>query len=88
MITNETDSQPKVITGVVIDEHIGNKVSVMVVATGIREKMPEAPIDLGSRKENLELPTFKRREARSDGKEKIYNENDLEVPTFLRRQID
>ena len=88
LITNETDSHPKVITGVVIDEYIGNKVSVMVVATGIREKLREEPIDFSSRKENLELPTFKRREVRSEAKEKVYNENDLEVPTFLRRQID
>lgn len=88
LVTSEADGQPKVITGVVIDEHIGNKVSVMVVATGIREKINEGPIDFSPRKENLELPAFKRREARVDLKEKIYNENDLEVPTFLRRQID
>jgi cell division protein FtsZ len=88
LITSETDSQPKVITGVVIDEYIGNKVSVMVVATGIKEKAHEEPIDFGIRRENLELPTFKRREVRSETKERVYNENDLEVPTFLRRQID
>lgn len=88
LITNETDSQPKVITGVVIDEYIGNKVSVMVVATGIKEKVREEPIDINLRQENLELPAFKRREVKKEGKERIYNENDLEVPTFLRRQID
>jgi cell division protein FtsZ len=88
LITGETDSQPKVITGVVIDEYIGNKVSVMVVATGIKEKLREEPIDFSSRKENLEFPTFKRREVRTESKDRIYNENDLEVPTFLRRQID
>jgi cell division protein FtsZ len=88
LITSETDSNPKVITGVVIDEYIGNKVSVMVVATGIKEKLHEEPIDFSSRRENLEFPTFKRREVKNEAKDKVYNENDLEVPTFLRRQID
>jgi cell division protein FtsZ len=88
LITSETDSQPKVITGVVIDEYIGSKVSVMVVATGIKEKVREEPIDISIRQENLELPAFKRREVKKEGKDRIYNESDLEVPTFLRRQID
>jgi hypothetical protein len=60
----------------------------MVVATGIKEKISEAALDISVKRENLELPTYKRREIKKDSKEKIYNDNDLEVPTFLRRQID
>lgn len=88
LIVAETDGQPKVITGVVVDDTLGDKVKVMVVATGIKEKINEAALDIAAKRENLELPTFKRREIKKDGKEKVYNENDLEVPTFLRRQID
>lgn len=88
LIVNETDNQPKVITGVVVDEDLGNKMQVMVVATGIREKIKEEPVEVGMKRENLEFPTFKRREAHKTVKERIYNQNDLEVPTFLRRQID
>jgi len=88
LIVGEADSQPKVITGVVVDESLGSKIQVMVVATGIRERIKEEPLDLGVKRENLELPTFKRREAKTEAKERIYNQNDLEVPTFLRRQID
>ncbi len=88
LITSQTETQPKVIGGVVIDENFGDKVSVMVVATGIRDRIKEEPIDMGAKRENLELPTFKRRETKKDQKERVYNENDLEVPTFLRRQID
>ena len=88
LIVAETESQPKVITGIVVDNDLGDKVKVMVVATGIREKVKDEALDLTSKRENLEFPTFKRREIKKQGKEQIYNENDLEVPTFLRRQID
>jgi cell division protein FtsZ len=88
LIVTETDSHPKVITGVVVDEQLGAKVKVMVVATGIREKAHDEPLDISGKRENLEMPAFKRREVKKSGKERVYNENDLEVPTFLRRQID
>jgi cell division protein FtsZ len=88
LVVTESDSQPKVITGVVVDDSLGEKVKVMVVATGIRDRMRDETIDLMTKRENLELPTFKRQESKKDTKERIYNENDLEVPTFLRRQID
>ncbi len=88
LIVGETDGQPRVITGVVVDENLGSKMQVMVVATGIRERIKEEPIEVGIKRENLEFPTFKRRETQKVTKERIYNQNDLEVPTFLRRQID
>lgn len=88
LIVAETDSQPKVITGVVVDEKLGDKIQVMVVATGIRENVKDEALDIIGKRENLEFPTFKRREVKKAGKERVYNENDLEVPTFLRRQID
>jgi cell division protein FtsZ len=89
LITKETDSEPKIITGLVVDEDLGNKIKVMVVATGISEiPFKETPIEPVRAKENLEFPTFKRNEIKKEIKEKPYNANDLEVPTFLRRQID
>ncbi len=88
LIVGETEGQPKVITGIVVDDTLGEKVKVMVVATGLREKITEQPLDISNKRENLELPAYKRREIKTDSKEKVYNDNDLEVPTFLRRQID
>jgi len=88
LIVAETHSQPKVITGVVVDDSLGDRVNVMVVATGIRERSRDESLDLTSLRENLELPTFKRREIQKETKDRVYNDNDLEVPTFLRRQID
>jgi len=88
LIMKETDCQPKVINGVVVDEDMSGQVKVMVVATGITERPKEDHIDFSVKRENLEFPTFKRREVKQEAKERVYNENDLEIPTFLRRQID
>lgn len=83
---NNNDTNAKI--GLVIDDTLGNKVQIMVVATGITEAAAEAKVDVNIRGENLEFPTFKRKEIKKEIKEKIYNSNDLEVPTFLRRQVD
>ncbi len=83
---NNDDINAKI--GLVIDENLGNKVQIMVVATGITEEISEAKVDISSRNENIEFPTFKRKEIKKETKEKVYNSNDLEVPTFLRRQVD
>ena len=88
LIVKEAAGQPKVITGVVVDEGISEQVKVMVLATGISEKTKEEPFEFTLKRENIEFPTFKRREVQKEVKERVYNENDLEIPTFLRRQID
>ncbi|MGQ9464586.1 MAG: cell division protein FtsZ [bacterium] len=89
MIMNEVnndDTNAKI--GLVIDETLGNKIQIMVVATGITEEISASKVDVAMRGENLEFPTFKRKEIKKETKERIYNSNDLEVPTFLRRQVD
>ncbi|MEO0205237.1 MAG: cell division protein FtsZ [candidate division WOR-3 bacterium] len=83
---NNDDINAKI--GLVVDENLGNKVQITVVATGITEDIPEAKIDMTSRNENIDFPTFKRKQIKNETKEKVYNSNDLEVPTFLRRQVD
>jgi len=88
MIVKEAEGQPKIISGIVIDEQMNDKIKVMVVATGISDTIEESPIDFGSKRENLEFPAFTRKQVRKDIKERAVNEHDLEVPTFLRRQID
>lgn len=83
---NNDDVNAKI--GLVVDEMLNNKVQVMVVATGITEETPQSKIDISTRAENYEFPAFKRKEVKKETKEKVYNDNDLEVPTFLRRQVD
>lgn len=89
LIMNEINNEDKnAKIGLVIDESLGNKIQILVVATGITDTATEPKIDVTARGENLEFPTFKRKEIKKETKEKIYNSNDLEVPTFLRRQVD
>ncbi|MCX7994604.1 MAG: cell division protein FtsZ [candidate division WOR-3 bacterium] len=83
---NNHDVNAKI--GLVVDESLNNKIQILVVATGITDEPVESRIEFGLRTENIELPTFKRREPKKETKEKAYNPNDLEVPTFLRRQVD
>ncbi|HEX7321024.1 MAG TPA: cell division protein FtsZ [bacterium] len=90
MIRNEVGGDAKVIAGVVIDEELENKVKVMVVATGITDKAPQTVVEFPAvnTRDDLGLPTFVRQKEKKESKERLINENDLEVPTFLRRQID
>ncbi len=83
---NNADVNAKI--GLVVDETMNNKVQILVVATGITEEISESKIDVGIRAENYDWPTFKRREIKKETKEKVYNTNDLDIPTFLRRQVD
>ncbi len=89
LIMNEVNNEDvNIKIGLRIDENLGNNVQTMVVATGITEEITNSKIDVNMRDENIEFPTFKRKEIKKEAKEKAYNSNDLEVPTFLRRQVD
>jgi cell division protein FtsZ len=117
-IYNEVGDDAEIIWGAVIDDSVGDEMSVTVIATGIgeketvREAIPTAldptyggkvrditPADLAQSPE-LDEPTFIRKRRRQAVKEKPSNElyreykgividnNDLDVPTFLRRKAD
>ncbi|MEO0225475.1 MAG: cell division protein FtsZ [candidate division WOR-3 bacterium] len=96
LIYTATESEPYLIPGFFQDPSINGKVKVTVIATGLKDKTiptsSEIP-DLGafqSTKSDIERPTFirldKNRE-RTTKKIEI-DENNLEIPTFLRKQID
>ena len=117
-IYNEVGEDAEIIWGAVIDDSVGDEMSVTVIATGIgeveKEREKEAvsrimdptyggkvrditPADL-SRSPDMEKPTFiRRRQAVNEGPaNEIYREykgividnDDLDVPTFLRRKAD
>lgn len=102
MVINEAAGEDaNIIFGAVIDEMLGDEVRVTVIATGFNgsaEKMevmeshlmdlPEAPDTVG------ELPTFMRKERLAKqqyvvekGKIRTMRPDDLEYPTYLRRQM-
>jgi cell division protein FtsZ len=115
-IYNEVGEEAEIIWGAVIDDSVGDEMSVTVIATGIGEKgkekeaVPRAldptyggkvrditPADL-ARSPELDEPTFiRRRQAVNEGAaSELYREykgividnDDLDVPTFLRRKAD
>jgi cell division protein FtsZ len=115
-IYNEVGEDAEIIWGAVIDDSVGDEMSVTVIATGIggKEKEKQAapkvvdptyggkvrditPADL-ARSAELDRPTFIRRQQAvndmpSDDlcreyKGIVIDNDDLDVPTFLRRKAD
>jgi cell division protein FtsZ len=115
-IYNEVGEDAEIIWGAVIDDSVGDEMSVTVIATGIGEKdkpkeaMPKVadptyggkvrditPADL-ARSPELDEPTFIRRrqaiherpasEIYREYKGIVIDNDDLDVPTFLRRKAD
>jgi len=120
-IYNEVGEDAEIIWGAVIDDSVGEDMSVTVIATGIGEKEKEkerekavvsrvadptyggkvrdiTPADL-ARSPELDEPTYIRRRRQAAGQRpagEVYREykgividnDDLDVPTFLRRKAD
>jgi cell division protein FtsZ len=102
VIAGAAGGDAHIIFGAVIGPDTNGTVRVTVIATGLNCEQESAaeserePIDIRSHtREDLEHPTFRRRERPRDqqvivqrGKVSSFDQDDLEVPTFLRRQID
>lgn len=115
-IYNEVGDDAEIIWGAVIDDSVGDEMSVTVIATGIGEKDKQpveapqvvdptyggkvrdiTPADL-ARSSELDEPTFIRRrqavnerpasELCREYKGIVIDNDDLDVPTFLRRKAD
>ena len=115
-IYNEVGEDADIIWGAVIDDSVGEEMSVTVIATGIGEAdkvkqgLPKiadptyggkvrdiTPADL-ARSTELDKPTFIRRQQAAADKPSndlcreykgiVIDNNDLDVPTFLRRKAD
>lgn len=115
-IYKEVGDDAEIIWGAVIDDRVGDEMSVTVIATGIGEKEKEkqipakvidptyggkvrdiTPADL-ARSAELDRPTFIRwqqagnekpaTEPNREYKGIIIDNDDLDVPTFLRRKAD
>lgn len=102
VIAQASGGEAHIIFGAVISPDANGTVRVTVIATGLNAGgegetgQGQAPVDLRvHRRDDLDRPTFKRRERSRDqqvivqrGKVNSFDQDDLEVPTFLRRQID
>jgi len=94
IIHNMADEDANIICGMVYDQNAGDEMRVTVVATGLASEaspklttinsgpegrtLPRTPVLLGA--EALQAPLF--------GHEEAYDEDTLQVPTWIRRQAD
>ena len=104
LIQNEAHEDANIIWGTVLDPNVGDELRVTVIATGIGEVSARPKPDLGivqgtQGHDDLDVPTFMRRSRKileSPGemgramsyKDLAIDEEELEIPTFLRRQAD
>jgi cell division protein FtsZ len=104
LIQKEAHEDANIIWGTVLDQSAGDELRVTVIATGIGEidarPKPDLGVIHGSRRDDdLEIPTFLRRNRKSEDsrgelsrpmsyKDLPIDEDELEIPTFLRRQAD
>ena len=104
LIQKEAHEDANIIWGTVLDQRAGDELRVTVIATGIGEvdvrPKPDLGVIQGSRRDDdLEIPTFLRRNRKIDDnatehsrpmsyKDLPIDEEELEIPTFLRRQAD
>ena len=103
LIQKEAHEDANIIFGAVIDEKMEEEIRVTVIATGfgrMEERMlphlkKVSPISLSIR-DNLDVPTYLRREkeksheAKPEGVDDLssYDEEQYDIPTFLRKQAD
>ena len=104
LIQKEAHEDANIIWGTVLDQSAGDELRVTVIATGIGEVDVRPKPDLGvirgaRRDDDLEIPTFLRRNRKIEDNATEHNrpmsykdlpidEEELEIPTFLRRQAD
>ena len=104
LIQQEAHEDANIIWGTVLDQSAGDELRVTVIATGIGEvdvrPKPDLGVIQGSRRDgDLEIPTFLRHNRKIEDKATEHSrpmsykdlpidEDELEIPTFLRRQAD
>ncbi len=104
LIQKEAHDDANIIWGTVLDQSAGDELRVTVIATGIGEVNVRPQPDLGvihgtRRDDDLEIPTFLRRNKKGEDSKNDLNrpmsykdlpidEDELDIPTFLRRQAD
>jgi len=99
IIQEEAHEEANIIFGSAINPNMGDSLKVTVIATGFEEALPEEEETVVKKAVNfetyaggktMETPTYLRKgklnfdlDVRGN-----YDENDLDVPTFLRKQLD
>lgn len=93
IIHEAADTDADIIFGSVINEALAEEVVVTVIATGFdkdvsKEELPKPAIGKSLFAKKLDRQTFMRKVIGPEIRSGIDNEDELDVPTFLRRQAD
>jgi len=99
LIQEKAHQDARIISGVIIDENMGEDLRVMVIATGFgKNEMNERGGISVVRNENRDLPTYLRRDRKPEGMDvrqtgtgSVFgevSEDEYDIPTFLRKQAD
>lgn len=78
IVQQAADPDANIIVGAVIDENLKDEIRITVIATGFENGKPEIKVPKAS-------ATTGRSEAALTLEKEKYDENDLEIPAFLRR---
>lgn len=99
LIQEKAHEDARIISGVIIDENMGEDLRVMVIATGFgKNDVNERGGISVVRHENRDLPTYLRRDRKPEGIDvrqtgtgSVFgevSEDEYDIPTFLRKQAD
>ena len=96
IIKNKAHPDANIIFGAVIDESLTEDLRITLIATGFEAAAQRKPFVAGRRKDSVDtktiaFPQSKVRDGRpreeQPRREPVYDPEDLEVPTFLRKRI-
>jgi cell division protein FtsZ len=98
LIQEKAHEDARIISGVVIDESLGDELRVMVIATGFGSEANEKMNLSVVRPENRDLPAYLRKDKKTEGIDirqagasSVFSdpaEDEYDIPTFLRKQAD
>ncbi len=102
LVKEQVDDNANVIYGTVINEDIGSSLNVTVIATGFGERNIKdkysSKLSIIHNNKDREIPAFKRADKRIDEIDSVksvkkvmltgYDEDELDIPTFLRKKAD
>ena len=99
MIQEKAHEDAKIISGVIINEEMGDELSIMVIATGFgkADAYERRPLSV-VKAENRDLPAYIRKDRKTEGIDirqagsaAVFgdsHEDEYDIPTFLRKQAD
>ncbi|MGB9734870.1 MAG: cell division protein FtsZ [bacterium] len=102
LVKEQVDENANVIYGTVIDENIGDNLNVTVIATGFGERNVKEKytnrLSVVHNQIDRDIPAFKRVDRKIDEIDSVksvkkvmltgYDEEELDIPTFLRKKAD